>query len=597
MTGYSMNDWLQILLFFGVIFALAKPLGLYMSKVYQGERNFLSPVLGWLEKGIYKVCFLDPDEEMTWKTYCVHVTVFSTVCLLALYGILRLQASLPLNPAGMGEVTPDLSFNTAVSFVTNTNWQSYGGESTMSYFSQMVGLGVQNFVSAAVGLGVMAAFIRGFMRKNSKTIGNFWADTVRSLIYILLPMSVVLALILAQQGVPQTFKPYPDAKLMESIHVDEVKDASGKVTTPAQDIKTQSLAMGPVASQIAIKQLGTNGGGYYNANSAAPYENPTPLTNFLEMAAIILLSVAVCFTFGHMVKDTRQGWAILVTMSIICIPLMLFCFTQEQGGNPRLPATVDQASGALQSGGNMEGKETRFGVVNSTIWATVTTSASNGSVNSMHDSYTPLGGAIPMLMLQFSEVIYGGVGCGLYGMLVYALITVFIAGLMVGRTPEYLGKKIQAYEMKMCSIVLLAPLLASLVGAAFGVLTDAGKAGPPNPGAHAFSEILYAFCSAGNNNGSAFAGIGANNPFYNTALGWAMLVSRFWCMLPVIAIAGSLAAKNTVPPSAGTLPTHTPMFVMLLAGVVVMVGVLTYVPALALGPIADHFEMLKALGK
>ena len=597
MMNISLNNWLQILLYFAVLFATVKPLGLFMSKVYQGERTFLSPVLGWLERGIYKVCFVKPDEEMTWKAYSWHVTIFSTVCFAALYAILRLQTQLPLNPAAMGEVTPDLSFDTAASFITNTNWQSYGGESTMSYFSQMVGLGVQNFVSAAVGMAVMAAFIRSFIRKNCATIGNFWADMVRGLVYILLPLSVVFAVFLAGQGVVQTFKPYTDAKLMESIHVDAQKDASGNVTQAAQTLTTQSIAVGPAASQIAIKQLGTNGGGFFNVNSAHPLENPTPLSNFVEMLAILLISAACCYTFGHMVKDTRQGWAILIVMTIICVPLMLFCFVQEQDGNPRFASAgnIDQAESALQPGGNMEGKEDRFGVVNSAIWATVTTGASNGSVNSMHDSFTPLGGLVPLLMIQFSEIIYGGVGCGLYGMLVYALITVFIAGLMVGRTPEYLGKKIQAYEMKMSSIVLLVPLLCTLFGTAVAVLTDAGKAGPPNPGAHAFSEILYAFSSAGNNNGSAFAGLSANTPFYNEALGLAMLFSRFWCMLPVLAIAGSLAAKNSVPPSAGTLPTHTPLFILLLTGVVVMVGVLTYVPSLALGPIADQFEMLKSL--
>jgi K+-transporting ATPase ATPase A chain len=593
----SFNDWVQILLYWGVLFACVKPLGGFMARVYLGERTFLTPALGWLEKGIYKVCGVDPNEEMTWVAYAVHVTVFSAISLFGLYGLLRLQTHLPLNPAGESEISPDLAFNTTTSFITNTNWQSYGGESTMSYFSQMAGLTLQNFVSAAVGMAVMAAFVRGFMRKESKTLGNFWADLTRGLVYIFLPLSFAFALILCQQGIVQTFGNYVTAPLMESLHIDEVKDTSGKVTTPAQTITDQTIAVGPVASQISIKQLGTNGGGYYNVNSAHPIENPTPLTNFLEMLAILLIPAACCYTFGYMVKDTRQGWAVLVAMSIICIPLFFFCFAQEQAGNPRLAeaGNVTQMQSETLPGGNMEGKEARLGVVNSTLWATVTTSASNGSVNAMHDSFTPLGGLVPLLMIQFSEVIYGGVGCGLYGMLVYVLITVFIAGLMVGRTPEYLGKKVQAFETKMASIVLLTPLLCVLLGAAVGVLTDAGIAGASNSGAQGFSEILYGFSSAGNNNGSAFAGLNANTPFYNNALGIAMLFSRFWCMLPVLAIAGSLAAKKTVPPSAGTLSTHTPLFVMLLAGVVVMVGVLTYVPALALGPIAEHFEMLKHL--
>jgi K+-transporting ATPase ATPase A chain len=584
--GITYSSWVQILLFFGVLFAAAKPLGTFMAAVYQGSKTILSGPLGWLERGIYKACFVNPDEDMTWKQYASHVVVFSTVSLFGLYALIRLQASLPLNPANMAEVAPDLAFNTAISFVSNTNWQSYGGEATMSYFTQMAGLAMQNFVSAAVGMAVMAAVIRGFILKNSKGIGNFWADMVRGLVYILLPLCLVFALILVSQGVVQTFKPYAEAQILQPF-----TGADGK------EVTTQAIAVGPVASQVAVKQLGTNGGGFFNVNSAHPIENPTPLSNFLQLLAILLIPAACCHAFGRMVNDARQGWALLAAMTIIFIPLFFFCFSQEQAGNPVLAklAEINQAASPAQSGGNMEGKEARFGVVNSTLWATATTAASNGSVNSMHDSYTPLGGMVPLLMMQFSEVIYGGVGCGLYGMLVYALITVFIAGLMVGRTPEYLGKKIQSYEMKMASIVLLAPLLAVLLGTALAVITDAGKAGVLNTGAHAFSEILYAFSSAGNNNGSAFAGLTAATPFYDTALGWAMLVSRFFCMLPVLAIAGSLAAKGAVPPSAGTLPTHTPLFVFLLAGVVVLVGVLTYVPALALGPMAEHLEILKNL--
>jgi K+-transporting ATPase ATPase A chain len=600
MNSLSFNSWAQIALYFVVIFAAVKPLGLYMAKVYEGEKTFLSPAFTWLERGLYKVCGIDLKEEMSWKTYAVHTMVFSTVTMLALYAILRLQTHLPLNPASEGEVSPDLSFNTAASFVTNTNWQSYGGESTMSYFSQMVGLTLQNFVSAAVGMAVLIAMTRGFVRKSAKTIGNFWVDTTRTIVHILLPLSIVFAVILASQGVVQTFKPYVEAQMMEKLHVDEQKDASGKVTQPAQDLTSQSIAVGPVASQVAIKQLGTNGGGFFNVNSAHPFENPTPLSNFLEMLAILLIPAALCYTFGYMVRDTRQGWVILIAMTVILLPLLVFGTVQEQNGNPRLAsivtasgATIDQSASAMQPGGNMEGKESRFGIANSTIWAAVTTAASNGSVNSMHDSYTPLGGAVPLLMIQFSEVIFGGVGSGLYGMLIYVLMTVFIAGLMVGRTPEYLGKKVQAYEIKMVSIAVLVPLVTTLIGTAIAVLTEAGKAGVENAGAQGFSEILYAFTSAGNNNGSAFAGLTANTPFYNIALGIAMLFSRFWCLLPVLAIAGSLAAKKATPQSAGTLPTHTPLFVALLAGVVVMVGVLTYIPADALGPVVEHFEMLK----
>lgn len=574
MSHISFDEWMQVALYFAALFLLVKPLGTYMARVFDGEKTFLSKPLGWLERGIYKLSGIKPDVEMSWKTYAVSIMVFSTAMLLGLYALLRLQAQLPFNPAGLAAVTPDLSFNTAVSFVTNTNWQSYGGETTMSYFTQMIGLTVQNFVSAAVGMAVMVALIRGFVRKSSPTIGNFWVDMVRSVVYILLPLSIVLSLLLASQGVVQTFKPYVDVQTIEA--------------------GTQTIAVGPVASQVAIKQLGTNGGGFFNTNSAHPLENPTPLSNFLEMLAILLIPAALCYSFGYMVKDTRQGWALLLAMTIIFVPLFLLCAVQESAGNPRL-ATVIEQSAIEQSAGNMEGKEARFGVINSTLWASATTAASNGSVNSMHGSYTPVGGMVPMLLMQFSEVIYGGVGCGLYGMLIYVLLTVFIAGLMVGRTPEYLGKKVQAFEIKMATLVMLVPLMTTLIGAAVAVSLYAGKAGVLNNGAQGFSEILYAFSSAGNNNGSAFAGLTANTPFYNNALALAMLFSRFWCMIPVLAIAGALAAKKAVPVSAGTLPTYTPLFVLLLAAVVVLVGVLTYVPALALGPIAEQFDMLKNL--
>ncbi len=576
MMSVSLMEWVQFILYFAVLFGLAWPLGIYMAKIYEGVPTVLSPALGWLEKLLYAIGRVQPNKEMGWKEYALNVLIFSAVSLFGVYAILRLQTFLPLNPANMGEISDHLSFNTAVSFVTNTNWQSYGGEATMSYLSQMLALTVQNFVSAAVGMAVMVALIRGFVRKNSKTIGNFWVDLTRGTIYILLPLSVILALLLVSQGVVQTLQPYVEAQLTEPL-------AGHENTT----VTTQTIAVGPAASQIAIKQLGTNGGGFFNVNSAHPLENPTPFSNFLELISILLIPVALCFTFGRMVGDMRQGVSILIAMTVIFVPLTLFCLYQEASGNPHLQEFK------IVEAGNMEGKETRFGVMNSVLWATATTAASNGSVNSMHASYTPLGGLVPMLLMQFGEVIYGGVGSGLYGMLIFVLLTVFVAGLMVGRTPEYLGKKIQAFEIKMASIAILAPPLFVLGGTALAVLTDAGKAGILNPGAHGYSEVLYAFTSAGNNNGSAFAGLTANAPFYDTALGIAMLFARFWVMLPALAIAGSLAAKNTVPPSAGTLPTHTPLFIGFLVGVVVMVGVLTYVPALALGPIAEHFVMIQ----
>lgn len=576
------SGWIQIALYFMVLFAFVKPLGHFMADVYEGKTHILSPVLGWMERGFYKLARMRPDQEMDWKTYAAHMIIFSTVSALFLYAVIRMQHILPLNPAHMSQTSSDLAFNTAVSFVTNTNWQSYGGEATMSYFSQMIGLTIQNFLSAAVGMAVMVALIRGFIRKNAQTIGNFWVDLTRGTLYILLPLSLILAVALVSQGVVQTVQPYIQAELLSPQ-----TDANGTTIT------TQTLAVGPAASQIAIKQLGTNGGGFFNVNSAHPFENPTPVSNFLELLSILLIPAALCHTFGRMVGDTRQGYAILIAMSVILIPLITFCAIQEQAGNPHLARLgVDQMVSAGQSGGNMEGKETRFGISNSVLWAGATTAASNGSVNSMHDSYTPLGGMIPMLLMQFGEVIFGGVGSGLYGMLVFVLLTVFIAGLMVGRTPEYLGKKVQSFEIKMASLVILVPPLFVLFGTAIAVLTEAGKAGIWNTGAQGFSEVLYAFTSASNNNGSAFAGLGANNPFYNTALGICMLFGRFWVMVPVLAIAGSFASKSITPPSAGTLPTHTPLFIGFLVGVVVMVGVLTYVPALALGPVAEHFSMI-----
>jgi len=600
MTG---NAILQLSIYVIVLLALAKPLGAYMARVYEGRPCGLDTVLGWLERLIYKLSGIRADEEMGWKTYAATMLLFNLAGLLAVYGLQRLQGVLPLNPQQLGAVSPDSSFNTAVSFATNTNWQGYGGETTMSYLTQMLGLTVQNFVSAAAGMAVLAALIRGFARRSTQTIGNFWVDLTRTTLYILLPLSFVFALILVSQGVVQTFGPYAKAAVVQATSYDEpvtdkdgkpVLDDKGQPKTKKATLTEQVIAVGPAASQIAIKQLGTNGGGFFNVNSAHPFENPTPLANFLELLAILVISGALCYTFGVMVGDTRQGWAVLAAMTVIFVGLLAVCVVAEQNGHVFVRQGVDHTASALQAGGNMEGKEVRFGIANSALWATATTSASNGSVNSMHDSFTPIGGLVPMWMIQLGEVIYGGVGSGLYGMLVFAIIAVFVAGLMVGRTPEYLGKKIEAYEMKMASLVILIPPAVVLIGTAIAVLTPGGKAGPANPGAHGFSEILYGFSSAGNNNGSAFAGLSANTPFYNTALGFAMLFARYWLAIPALAIAGSLARKKIVPVGSGTLPTHTPLFVGLLVGVVLLVGALTFVPALALGPIVEHLTLIAA---
>ncbi|MBV9189248.1 MAG: potassium-transporting ATPase subunit KdpA [Betaproteobacteria bacterium] len=596
------NILVQSGLYIVVLLALAKPLGEYMARVFQGERTFMTPVLGWLERFTYRASGVDPAKEMRWTEYAVVCLIFNLVGLVVVYAFQRLQHMLPLNPANLGAVSPDSSWNTAVSFATNTNWQGYGGESTMSYLTQMLALAVQNFVSAAVGIAVLIAMIRGFTRRSAQTIGNFWVDLTRTTIYVLLPLSFVLALALVSQGVVQTFGPYATAQTIEKVDYEEAKngpdgkpltDKEGKPVMEKKSTQEQTLPLGPAASQIAIKQIGTNGGGFFNVNSAHPYENPTPLSNFLEMISILLVSAALCITFGRMVGDVRQGWAILWAMSIVMIVLMAFAVWAEQYGNPMLAkAGADTTATAMSSGGNMEGKEVRFGIVNSAIWANVTTDASNGSVNAMHDSFTPLGGLVPMWNMQLGEVIFGGVGSGLYGMIMFVLIAVFVAGLMIGRTPEYLGKKLESFEMKMASIAILLPPLVCLIGAAVGVMAEAGRAGVANPGAHAFSEILYAFSSAGNNNGSAFGGLSANTPFYNSALGVAMLFARYPLIIAALAVAGSLAAKKTVPAGLGTLPTHTPLFVVLLIGTVLLVGALTFVPALALGPIVEHVQML-----
>ena len=592
------ESYLQLAFYVTVLIGLAKPLGAYMARIYQGEPAVLNRVGAPLERLIYRVCGVDPEYEMRWTQYAAAVIWFSLLGTIAVYVLQRFQAVLPLNPQNLGAVSADSSFNTAVSFATNTNWQGYAGETTMSYLTQMHGLTVQNFVSAAAGMAVLIAFIRGFARQNANTIGNFWVDLTRGTLYILLPLSVALALVLVSQGVVQTFSAYHTVPLVESVEFDSpkldaagqpLKDEKGQPVTEKAIQKEQVIAVGPAASQVAIKQLGTNGGGFFNVNSAHPFENPTPLSNFVELLSILLIGAALCYTFGRMVGDTRQGWALLAAMTIVFVLLLAACVTAEQVGNPALTKLgVDQEVSATQAGGNMEGKETRFGISASALWATATTAASNGSVNAMHDSFTPLGGLVPMWLMQLGEVIFGGVGSGLYGMVVFVLIAVFVAGLMIGRTPEYLGKKIEAYEMKLASIAILVPLAVVLTGTALAVMMDPGRAGVANPGAHGFSEVLYAFSSAGNNNGSAFAGLSANTPFYNTALGVAMLFSRFWIIVPVLALAGALAAKKRIPESAGTLPTHTPLFVFFLIGIVLLVGALTFVPALALGPIVEH---------
>ncbi|HEY5270983.1 MAG TPA: potassium-transporting ATPase subunit KdpA [Anaerolineales bacterium] len=570
--------WIQLIFYLVVLIALAKPLGAFMARVYQGERTFLDPVLRPVEKLIYRLCGVRPDEGMNWKVYAIAMLLFNGLGLLVVYALQRMQGFLPLNPQGFGAVSPDSSWNTAVSFATNTNWQGYGGETTMSYLTQMAALTVQNFVSAATGMAILVAMIRGISRHATDKIGNFWVDLTRSVLYILLPLAFILALVLVSQGVVQTFSQYKTTALLQPT-----TDANGNAVTQ------QVLAVGPAASQVAIKQLGTNGGGFFNVNSAHPFENPTPLSNFFETLAILVISGALCYMFGKMVGDTRQGWAILAVMTIILVALLVVAVWAEQGGNPALTTLgVDQTQSAINPGGNMEGKEVRFGIANSALWATVTTAASNGSVDSMHDSYMPLGGLVPIWLMQLGEVIYGGVGSGLYGMLAFVIVGVFVAGLMVGRTPEYLGKKIEAYEMKMASIMILVPVLLVLVGTAVAVVSSAGKATVYNPGAHGFSEVLYAFSSASNNNGSAFAGLGANTPFYNTALGVVMFFARYWLAIPALAIAGSLARKKKVPAGAGTLVTHTPLFIAWLIAVVIIVGALGFLPALGLGPIVEH---------
>ncbi len=586
--------WINLALFMGLLLLLAWPLAKWLVAVCEGR---LPRVMVAVEGPLYKLAGVRPEQGQHWKQYAVALLLFNFLGLMAVYALQRFQDLLPLNPQGMPAVTADSAFNTAVSFVTNTNWQGYAGEATMSYLTQMLALTVQNFVSAATGIAVVFALMRGFARKLSHDVGNFWVDLTRITLWVLLPISFVLAVFFVGQGVLQNFEPYKAIQTLETTtyqtpKVDAqgqpLKDARGQPVVQEQQTDTQLLAMGPVASQLAIKMLGTNGGGFFNANSSHPYENPTPLSNLVQMLAIFLIPAALCFTFGRIVGDQRQGVAILAAMSTMFVVAVVIATTAEQAGNPLL-----HAQGVDAAAGNMEGKETRFGITASSLFAVVTTSASCGAVNSMHDSYTPLGGMVPLVMMQLGEVVFGGVGTGLYGMLVFALLAVFIAGLMIGRTPEYLGKKIEPYEMKMSSLAILVTPIVVLVGTAIAVLSPLGKVGVANPGAHGFSEILYALTSAANNNGSAFAGLSANTPFYNTLLGFAMWLGRFGVIVPVLAIAGSLAGKKRIPVSSGTLPTHGPLFVVLLIGTVLLVGLLNYVPALALGPIVEHLMLWK----
>ncbi len=574
---------IQILVYMGIVLLLVKPLGAYMARVYEGDPlPVIGKALGWLERLVYRLPGVNAAREMTWRTYAGAVLVFNLLGFLALYLLLRLQAWLPLNPGGMASVDPHTAFNIAVSFSTNTNWQNYGGETTLSHLTQMLGMTVQNFVSAAMGMAVLAALIRGIARRETDRIGNFWVDLTRTTLYILLPLSLVVALFDVSQGAVQTLDWNRTAQMVDPVVVEGA--------TVAQ----QTMVVGPNASQVAIKQLGTNGGGFYNMNSAHPFENPTPLSGLVQMLSLILIGAALTYTFGRMVKDTRQGWALLAAMTVVFLPLVFGTYAAEQAGTPLLAEAGAQVeAAALQPGGNMEGKEARYGIATSSIWATATTAASNGSVNSMHDSYTPLGGLVPMWLMQLGEVIYGGVGSGLYGLLIFAIVAVFVAGLMVGRTPEYLGKKIEPFEMKMAAVAVLVPPMVTLLATAITVVTEPGVAAMQDGGPHGLSEALYAFSSQGNNNGSAFAGFGADIPLVNALGGLAMLFARYWVALPALAIAGSLAQKKRIEPGAGTLPTHTPLFVVLVAAVVVVVGALTFVPALALGPIAEHFIMVQ----
>lgn len=595
------DGFIQLGLYMLVLVLLTKPVGYLIYKVMETEWVSNCKWLGAPERLIYKLSGVDRYKEMDWKAYALALMAFNVVGVFFLFLLQQLQFWLPLNPEQFANLSIDSAFNTAVSFVTNTNWQGYAGESTMSYFTQMVGLSVQNFVSAATGIAVVIALIRGFARHSSSGLGNFWVDLTRSTLYLLIPGSLILATLFMQQGVIQNLNPYVDVHTLETTEYSvPVKDEQGvaKLTDQGQPLlttattQTQHIPMGAVASQAAIKLLGTNGGGFFNANSAHPFENPTPFTNFLQMLAIFLIPAALCYAFGLMVGDRRQGWAIFTAMAILFVVLASVVMWAEQAGNPLLAHLgADTSASALQAGGNMEGKETRFGINSSALFATITTAASCGAVNAMHDSLTPIGGMIPMWLMQLGEVVFGGVGSGLYTMLIYAVIAVFVAGLMIGRTPEYLGKKIEIFEMKMSALIILVTPVLVLAGTAVSVLVAPGLAGIANPGAHGLSEVLYAYSSAANNNGSAFAGLSANTPFYNYMLAAAMWFGRFGIIIPILAIAGSLASKKRITPGLGTLPTHGPLFVGLLIGTVILVGALTYIPALALGPGIEHLSM------
>ncbi|MBQ0917587.1 potassium-transporting ATPase subunit KdpA [Hydrogenophaga aromaticivorans] len=582
--------WLQLAVFLALLLALAWPLARAIDAVMAGRF-----ALGQrIETPLWRLAGVRPERETGWLRYALGLLVFNALGVLAVYALQRLQHVLPLNPQAFGAVTPDSAFNTAISFMSNTNWQGYGGETTMSTLTQMLGLAVQNFLSAATGIVVVIALVRGFARHSAQAIGNVWVDLTRVTLWVLLPLSLVLALFFAGQGVVQNLSPTTEVKTLETVNWETSTPAADgqPAQTEAHSSPTQTLAMGPVASQLAIKMLGTNGGGFFNANSAHPFENPTPLSNFVQMLSIFLIPAALCFVFGRMVGDQRQGWAVLAAMTLLFVAFVVAATSFEQQGNPVLAALgADQTASALQAGGNMEGKEVRFGINASSLFAVITTAASCGAVIAMHDSFTPLGGMVPMVMMQLGEVVFGGVGAGLYGMLVFAIMAVFIAGLMIGRTPAYLGKKIEAHEMKMVAIAILVTPLLVLVGTAVAVMSEAGRAGILNPGAHGFSEVLYALSSAANNNGSAFAGLSANTPFYNVLLGLAMVFGRFGVIVPVLAMAGSLAAKQRATATDGTLPTHGPLFVALLVGTVLLVGLLNYVPALALGPVAEHLTL------
>jgi K+-transporting ATPase ATPase A chain len=589
----TLNGFLQLGIYFMVLLAITKPLGVYMTGIFLGEKTFMSKVFGPLERLIYRICRIDEHEDQHWTAYTAAMLMFNLVGLLVLYGLQRLQYYLPLNPQGFSGVEPDLAFNTASSFTTNTNWQAYSGESTMSYLVQMAGLAFHNFVSAATGIALAIAFIRGIARREAKALGNFWVDLTRTTLYVLLPFCMIGALLLVSQGVVQNFSPYTQAKLVEPQQVEKTDDRGQK---SIETVTVQTIAQGPVASQEIIKELGTNGGGFFNANSAHPFENPTPFSNFLEMIAIFAISSGLTYTLGRMTGNQKHGWAVFATMVILFLAGFFATYSFEARGNPifgkqGVTQEVIELGGSEQAGGNMEGKEVRFGIMNSALWASITTDASCGAVNSMHDSFTPLGGMIPLVNIMLGEIIFGGVGAGLYGMLVMVVLTVFIAGLMVGRTPEYLGKKIEAKDVKMAMLYVLVFAFSILVFSAWSSVAAYGASKVNNAGPHGLSEIVYAFTSGTGNNGSAFAGLHANTPWYNTTIGLAMLIGRFLMIIPMMAIAGNLATKKIVPPSAGTFPVHTPLFVVLLIGVILIVGALTFFPMLSLGPLVEHFLM------